>query len=216
MPANHSNKPCSKCGIAKSADEFSLKRAKTGLRDSRCKSCVREISRQWYGQNKKRRADSARAWVSANNDRYNARRRARRAEKSKPETKKAPFDKKKWAADNKERIAGYRRKWLENNPVAAMADRVRRRLNEAFNGVGAKRKRKAQEILGCTWEEFALHIESGFVDGMTWDNRNEWHIDHIVPIATASTESDVIRLNHFTNLRPLWAADNRKKWKFTS
>jgi hypothetical protein len=46
---------------------------------------------------------------------------------------------------------------------------------------------------------------------MSWENRAEWHIDHIVPLATAKCEEDVIKLNHFTNLRPLWAADNLKK-----
>ena len=37
------------------------------------------------------------------------------------------------------------------------------------------------------------------------------HIDHIVPISTASTEEEVIALNHFTNLRPMWARDNMVK-----
>ena len=46
---------------------------------------------------------------------------------------------------------------------------------------------------------------------MTWENRSDWHIDHIIPIASAITEEDVIRLNHYTNLRPLWAKDNLAK-----
>lgn len=46
---------------------------------------------------------------------------------------------------------------------------------------------------------------------MTWQNRGEWHIDHIVALATAKTEADVLALNHFTNLRPMWGPDNLKK-----
>ena len=30
-------------------------------------------------------------------------------------------------------------------------------------------------------------------------------------MSSAQTEADVIRLNHYTNLQPLWAEDNLKK-----
>ena len=46
---------------------------------------------------------------------------------------------------------------------------------------------------------------------MNWENRGLWHIDHIIPLATAKTEDEIIRLNHYTNLQPLWAIDNLKK-----
>ena len=60
--------------------------------------------------------------------------------------------------------------------------------------------------VGCVKEEFINHIESLFQEGMTWDNRGNdgWHIDHIVPLTKGGT-------NHYTNLQPLWAEDNRKK-----
>jgi len=46
---------------------------------------------------------------------------------------------------------------------------------------------------------------------MSWENRGKWHIDHIVPVSSAKTEQDIIKLNHYTNLRPMWASDNIKK-----
>ena len=46
---------------------------------------------------------------------------------------------------------------------------------------------------------------------MTWDNRDEWHIDHIVPLSLAQTVDEVYYLNHHTNLRPLWVKDNISK-----
>jgi hypothetical protein len=46
---------------------------------------------------------------------------------------------------------------------------------------------------------------------MSWNNRSEWHIDHITPMASAKTEHDAIKLNHYENLRPLWAIDNLRK-----
>ena len=52
---------------------------------------------------------------------------------------------------------------------------------------------------------------------MTWDNKGlyngelnyGWDVDHIIPIDTAVTEDDVIRLNHYTNLQPLCSKINR-------
>ena len=43
---------------------------------------------------------------------------------------------------------------------------------------------------------------------MSWENRHEWHIDHIMPMASAVTQEDAERLQHYTNLRPAWANDN--------
>ena len=48
---------------------------------------------------------------------------------------------------------------------------------------------------------------------MSWENQGKWHLDHIIPISSAKTEEDVIRLNHYTNFQPLWAEDNFKKGK---
>ena len=52
---------------------------------------------------------------------------------------------------------------------------------------------------------------------MDWHNRGlyngitdyGWDIDHIIPLDTAITEDDVIRLNHYTNLQPLCSHYNR-------
>lgn len=75
------------------------------------------------------------------------------------------------------------------------------------------KKTKTAQILGCSMSEFKNYIESKFSEGMSFDNHGEWHLDHIIPIATAITEEDIIRLNHYTNFQPLWAKDNLKKGK---
>ena len=55
------------------------------------------------------------------------------------------------------------------------------------------------------------HLESHFLPGMSWGNRGLWHIDHTIPLASAETESELLRLCHFSNTRPMWARDNFKK-----
>ena len=46
---------------------------------------------------------------------------------------------------------------------------------------------------------------------MNWNNQGEWHIDHIIPLASASTEEELLKLCHYRNLQPLWAKDNLEK-----
>ena len=85
------------------------------------------------------------------------------------------------------------------------------RLNEF------KKNQRTEEILGCSFEEFKLHLESNFEDWMSWENKGlfngeinyGWDIDHIIPISSASTEDDIIKLNHYTNLQPLCSFTNR-------
>ena len=38
-----------------------------------------------------------------------------------------------------------------------------------------------------------------------------YHIDHIIPLASATSLDDIIRLCHYTNLQPLWCKENLKK-----
>ena len=54
-------------------------------------------------------------------------------------------------------------------------------------------------------------IENKFAFGMSWENYGKWHIDRIITVCMAKTEEDVLTLNHYKNLQPLWAIDNLKK-----
>ena len=62
-----------------------------------------------------------------------------------------------------------------------------------------------------------LYLESKFEPWMNWENRglyngefnHGWDIDHIIPISSAETEEDLIKLNHYTNLQPLCSKVNR-------
>ena len=48
---------------------------------------------------------------------------------------------------------------------------------------------------------------------MNWQNHGKWHIDHIKPLAKFNPNDyeDVKKVNHYTNLQPLWAEENLKK-----
>jgi len=65
--------------------------------------------------------------------------------------------------------------------------------------------------IGVDWKIAKSHIERQFEKGMSWSNYGEWHIDHIIPLASAKTEAELIKLCHYRNLQPLWAEENRRK-----
>lgn len=116
-----------------------------------------------------------------------------------------------YSTKNIDKIRFRRNKWFktrsENDILFKLSRNLRNRLNKFLIG----RDKRIEEILGITLEKFKIHLESMFKDGMSWENRSEWHIDHIIPLSSAKTEEELYSLCHYTNLQPLWAEDNLKK-----
>jgi len=112
------------------------------------------------------------------------------------------------AATNK-----YHKSRRQTDPAFAMSQRLRRRFLRALNAQSAKKLNKTLDLIGCSVAELMLHLEAQFVPGMTWENRSQWHIDHIIPVALFDMRdaSQQQAAFHYTNLRPLWARDNHKK-----
>jgi hypothetical protein len=57
------------------------------------------------------------------------------------------------------------------------------------------------------------HLKDHFLPEMNWDNYGAWHIDHIRPCASfdLTDPEQQKQCFHYTNLQPLWAADNIRK-----
>ena len=92
--------------------------------------------------------------------------------------------------------------------------KLRKAVENAFNRIKKNKPARTLELLGCTWEEAKLHIESLFQEGMTWENHgkgdDKWHIDHIRPVCSFE-DHELHLMNHISNLRPLWQIDNFAK-----
>jgi hypothetical protein len=115
---------------------------------------------------------------------------------------------------NKEALRDWRSNYqlvIMSDPILRMKYRYRNIISKCVTRMGFTKRSSAKTILGCTWDEFKSHIEKQFTGGMSWEKIGEIHIDHIQPLASAVTEADVVALNHFTNLRPMWAVDNISK-----
>lgn len=103
------------------------------------------------------------------------------------------------------------KKLKSENHISLFKTQMRVMVCNALAKKGYNKGTRTEKILGCSFDFLKQHIERQFLDGMSWDNREEWHIDHIIPMASATTQEEAMALNHFTNLRPLWAADNLLK-----
>ncbi len=114
------------------------------------------------------------------------------------------------------RITNYQRR-LEKEPLFAMKEAIRSNIRRTFNNKSIKKNTSTESILGCSYEEFKIYLESKFESWMNWENRGlyngelnyGWDVDHIIPMSLAETEEDVLRLNHYSNLQPLCSKVNR-------
>lgn len=191
----HGAKPCKECCLARPLTEFRKKGEHSY--DACCKECRRAIARKHYAANKDAYAASGKQYRNRHSEVIRA--------------KKAEYVSKNRQATTK-RQAAWAMERRQRDEVFALKCRIRSMLGDCFRNGGYTKNARAAEILGCDWVFLMAHIERQFDKGMAWAKMgSEIHIDHIVPLATAKTEEDVIRLNHFTNLRPMWAEDNLSK-----
>ena len=138
---------------------------------------------------------------------------------------------KQYYGEHRKEISENNREWVKNNRVRLnlakkrydearclidgsykMAKRLRTRIYKALRGIGAKSDHTLM-LLGCSMDELKQHLEQHFLEGMSWDNYGEWHVDHIRPCSSfdlALPEQQRVCFN-WKNLQPLWAKENLVK-----
>jgi hypothetical protein len=118
-----------------------------------------------------------------------------------------------WRKANKEHLNAYHRMKRANDPQYAIKNNLRCRMNAALRMAGIKRDKPLEVLVGAFIEDVMRHLEAQFKPGMTWENRRQWHIDHIIPCSAfdLTKADDRARCFHFTNLQPMWAVENIRK-----
>lgn len=78
---------------------------------------------------------------------------------------------------------------------------------------GSYRSGSAVRDLGCTIPQLRDYLSERFAPEMSWENYGSWHIDHVRPLASFDLRNrpQFLTAVHYTNLQPLWAADNIAK-----
>lgn len=130
----------------------------------------------------------------------------------------------KWYKKNKSKIKKQRQQYIANkrtnNEIFKFKEDIKTLIRMSFNRKSLKKNIKSNLILGCSIKEFREYIESKFEPWMNWNNRGNpkdgilelnktWDLDHIIPLSTAKTKEDIIRLNHYTNFQPMCSYTNR-------
>jgi hypothetical protein len=198
-------KVCNICHIEKDLVEFNkCKNNNDGVLNY-CKICNNEKRRKRTAKNK----DSLNAWK-------------RNYLKNNPEQREKHL--KRLKIYNEKNIKKHRqnailleKKRLKTDKVFLIRKNIKQSIKHAFRKKDVKCKEKMQSILGCTYKEFKQYLESKFEAWMNWENYGKfngelnygWDIDHIIPVSSAKTEEEIVRLNHFTNFQPLCSRVNR-------
>lgn len=115
------------------------------------------------------------------------------------------------------------RRWLKK-PENYLKHKLRWYVQDIFRKTKKRKKHgEALRLLGCTIREFKAHLESKFTEGMSWENRGKWHLDHVAPLSSFNLTKleDRQKAFHWSNYQPLWAKDNLSKgaklaWRGTS
>ena len=212
-------KICNKCKIEKLITEYHKNGDKLY---SICKICKREQRLKNYDKEKVKRKE----YEQLNRDKINQQKRIYQKGKIYQEYRLKRKDQlkeynKKYYAENKDKINQQKKRYIkfkeQNDTLFKLKRRVQTRIYLSITKQGYTKNKRTQEILGCTIDEFKQYLQSQFQSWMTWDNYGlyngtknyGWDIDHIIPISSAITEEDIIRLNHYTNLQPMCSYINR-------
>ena len=94
------------------------------------------------------------------------------------------------------------------------SERIRRSQHNIIKRCVMSSSMSTSKRVGCSMVQLRAYLESQFVSHMSWANYGRaWHIDHIIPLASfnLSSESEIKKACHYTNLRPLWAKANIRK-----
>jgi hypothetical protein len=116
-----------------------------------------------------------------------------------------------YSIKNRERRNSYLKNRKEKDSLFKLTVSLRGIIYKTMKRNGCGKNSRTTEILGISFEEFKIHIENQFTQGMSWENHGEWHLDHKTPVSWATNEKETYELNHYTNFQPLWGTENMSK-----
>lgn len=229
-------KICTMCKLEKEIENFNNdKKGKNG-KSARCKECSRKMDRERYlkRKNDKNYIKYHKEYTKNHYKYYNKKYAKNKNEyqkeyylKHKEEVKKYN---KKYNEKNKEEIKEKRKKYYQKNKkiinrkqkereqndyIFKLKNKIRKMIHQSFKRKKISKLNNTQNIIGCDIDFFIKYLintyEKNYNEKWDWKYLSNVAIDHIIPLATAKTEEEVIKLCHYTNLQLLTKKDNLDK-----
>ena len=203
---------CSKCKKPKPIIEFSKDSSRKDNLCAWCKSCNKIQKKIYRTKNNKKVAKDKASYYIKNKERLQAKYKSY----YKVNRSKSLSRQKEYYESNKRKVITYLNGYYKNkrktDPNFAMLVTMREMVCRMVRNGACKSKRSIYYI-GCTAKELRRYIESQFKEGMSWDNRSEWHIDHIIPLSAFDMQNQqhLLLCCHWATLRPLWRFENISK-----
>ena len=186
-------KICKKCNIEKDVTEFRMQKQRNGTYRycSWCKKCDKEYTNAWKRKHQTQIYEKRKEYIEQYNKKY-------------------------WKKNSKEIMKKrnpYFNQKRKEDYIFKIKEQIRNLVNISLKNKNHRKNTKTSKILGCDLDFFIEYILGTYkaIYGYEWDKNESVHIDHIIPLATAKTEEEVIKLCHYTNLQLLKAEDNLKK-----
>jgi 5-methylcytosine-specific restriction endonuclease McrA len=175
------NKICTQCKQEKKLEEFFIKNSSKDGRENKCKLCKTQYIKSTQKENQKR---------------YYQKNKVERISKNR-EYELLNYDK------VKENHRLYNNKRRKHDVNFRLIDNCRSRINVALKG--QLKEKTFFDLIGCSIQDFKLHLEQQFTLKMNWENYgNYWEIDHVIPLSKGGTF-------YYKNTQPLTITENRKK-----
>lgn len=194
---------CSKCKIYKEFDKFHKSKNKKFGIESMCKDCSSKIKKVYSLNNKDKRSKSGKKYYELNKERISLKGKLRSEEIKKV--------KRIYRSKNKDKLNKQKKEYRKNNSNInyKISCNLRSRIWYLLGNKINNNRKDTLELLGCSYEEFKIYLESKFTKNMTWENKGKygWHIDHIRPCSSfdlSSLEQQKLCF-HYSNMQPLWA-----------
>ena len=175
------------------------------------KEKIKENKKQYRLENLKKIKEKAKQYYLKNKEKIKEKIKQYRLENK----EKLKEKRKQYYLKNKEKILKrtqqYADQRIKKDPNFKLKKRLRTRIRMALKH--NSKKSTTAELLGASISVVWNHLEKQFKPGMTRENHGLWHIDHIKPCASfdLSKLEEQKKCFHYTNLQPLWAAENMSK-----
>ena len=212
-------KICSKCKIEKELSEFDKqKHGKLGLA-SQCKSCKQQYDKDFKEKYPERVRDRSRRYESKNKEKVKVKNRRVKANQRINNPDAIKTNRSVYYKNNIKKILAGNRTYVNKRKKIDINFKLTLNLRARLN-IAIRSKQKAGSAikdLGCSVDEFKIHLEKQWKPGMSWNNYGiklgQWSIDHVYPLSRfdLTDRKQLLKACNYANLQPMWHLDNMKK-----